>query len=217
MVWRLRELEFYVDCISRLDRAFAQIDPGSLGLCALRKMVESVVSESTYQNLFAALPDLIETIANLKSVTIGINLDEALLPYEATLVSVNQESFRSSPVHRRIVSGKDGQGIAQLHSARGTGFYGNPTLIPLFRDLSGVMDKAIRPLGRAPKEFVSLNSRLIIKLQDEFLFYTGAVRMIKELRDVGLPISRPVIRERESRIFRSRASILLRICCVSFE
>ena len=202
-MWRLRELEFYVECITRLGRAFTEIDPSSAGLRALRSMVSTVTSDPTYRKLLAALPDLIERVANLKSITIGINLDEALLPHEATLISINREPFKGSPAHRRIVSGKEGQGIAPLHSGRAGGFYGNPTLIPLFRDLSGIMDKAIRPLSRALKEFVSLNSRLVIKLQDELLFYTGAVRMIRELRDAGLPISRPIIKDREARTFIS--------------
>ena len=201
VVWRLRELEFYVESITRLGQAFEDVDPRSAGLIALRSKVAAVMSDPTYRKLLVELPDLVERVANLKSITIGINLDEALLPHEATLISINREAFKGSPAHRKIVSGKEGQGIAPLHSGRSAGFFGNPTLIPLFRDLSNVMDRAIRPLGRALKEFVSVNSRLIIKLQDELLFYTGAVRMIRKLRDAGLPVSRPRIRERESRTF----------------
>lgn len=203
VVWRLRELEFYVECITRLNEAFQETTPNAPGLQALQDLVASVAEDPTYKKLVVSLPDLVSKIAELKSVTIGINLNEGLLPCEATLVSVNNTSYKGAPAYKRMVAGKEGQGIAQLHSARGTSYYSNPILIPLFRDLSGVMDKAIRPLSRALKEFVSLNSRLMIKLQDEFLFYTGAVKLIREFRKAGLPICRPVILEKESRTFRA--------------
>ena len=77
-------------------------------------------------------------------------------------------------------------------------------MIPLFRDIAEIMRKSIRPIAKALKDFISINSWLFIKLQEDFVFYLGAVRMIGFLNTHGAPLTRPLLADKEKRVFDAR-------------
>jgi DNA mismatch repair ATPase MutS len=76
-------------------------------------------------------------------------------------------------------------------------------MVPLFQDISRIMEKTTQPLARALKEFVSINSRVLTHLHGEFLFYLGALKVIDTMKACGLPVVRPVVLEREARHFQA--------------
>jgi len=202
VIWRLRELEHYIRCVTDLGKAFAGL-PGlhSAGLTRLRALVEDIAKDPTYLKLEKELPGLLSTINRLQSITVGVNLNGGLLPFEATLISVNSKKFSGGPFYDKLIGKGEFKGIAPLHSAPAESEYANPLMIPIFRDIAEIMRKTIRPLAKALKEFISINSRLFIKLQEDFVFYLGAVQVINFLNTHGAPMTRPVLAEREKRVF----------------
>lgn len=200
-VWRLRELEHYAECVKKLDAAFSGERGSAAGepvlrseaLKRLRALTGQLTGDPAFMRLLGRLPELLETIDRLRSVTIGVNLNGALQPYEAVLLSVGSKPFSGSGLYDRLI-GRDGtHGIAPLHSAESGGFASNPLMVPLFRDLAMVMNRTVQPLAAALKEFVNLNGRMFVRLRDEILFYVGAVRLVRFLTSRGMPMVRPRI------------------------
>lgn len=196
VVFRLRELEHYVMCVDMLRDAFFATGtnpPVSAGLGELARLVSHIANDQAFGKLRKELPGLLDQINRLQSITIGVNLNGGLIPYEATLLSINSRPFTDESLYTRLV-GRDGRhGIAPLHSARANDSAPNPIMVPLFKDIAAIMDRTARPLAEALKAFINVNSSMFVKLQDDFLFYLGAVNLIRKVRAVGLPMCRPKV------------------------
>ncbi len=202
-IWRLRELEHYVECVQRLADAFKGIrnELSSQALRKLSTLVLKVQGDPVFIRLVDTLPDLLSKIRSLSSITIGVNLDAGMMPCEATLISINENKYKDSPFFKSLFGDDKWQGIAPLHRAPEGSQYASPLMIPLFRDISKIMEKTTQPLAKALKEFVSINSRVFTKLQGDFLFYLGALKLIDTLQRCGLPVARPEVLDKEMRRF----------------
>ena len=200
-IWRLRELEHYVDCLSKLAAAFKGIR-GELRSEALRDLSDLVLrvqGDPVFQRLVVALPDLLCRIRSLKSITIGVNLDAGMMPCEATLVSINSDEYRESPFFKSLFGADKWQGIGTLHKAPERSIATGPMMVSLFQDISKIMEKTTQPLAKALKEFVSINTRVLTHLHGDFLFYLGAIKLIDAMKRCGLPVARPQVLTREKR------------------
>jgi hypothetical protein len=202
-IWRLRELEHYVECVQKLADAFRGIRSAlrSEALQKLSTLVLKVQGDPVFQRLVAALPDLLSRIRSLKSIAIGVNLDAGMMPCEATLISINANSYKESPFFKSLFGDNRWQGIGPLHRAPEGSQYASPLMIPLFHDISKIMEKTTQPLAAALKAFVSINSRVFTHLHGDFLFYLGAVRLIHTMKRCGLPVARPKVLNPEKRQF----------------
>jgi hypothetical protein len=208
-IWRLRELEHYVECVRKLAAAFGGIRNRlqSDSLRNLSALVLKVQGDPVFQKLVVSLPDLLSKIRSLKSIAIGVNLDAGMMPCEATLLSINAEKYRESPFFKSLFGEDRWRGIGALHRApeglayAGSPAYDNPLMIPLFQDISRIMEKTTQPLARALKEFVSINSRVLTHLYGDFLFYLGALKLIDTMKRCGLPVARPAVLNSQERRF----------------
>ncbi len=218
VVWRVGQLEAYVECVQGLGAIFAAVD-GALRAEAwrcLREQVARIEGDPLFQTLAAELPDLVASVRNIASVTIGVNLDDQLRPVEATLLSVNRKKFRGmassllGTLFGKNAPSAEWEGIAPLHSvplktaATAYGPVGidldNPMLYPLFRDLANVLKQASRPVAAALQRYAHVSSRALGDLAGELAFYLGAVDLMARLRAAGLPLCRPEILPAEARV-----------------
>ena len=211
VAWRLSELENYINCIDHLHAALTDtsVELRSQALCTLRDRISMVAAEPLFNELKAELPDMLEVIRGIRSITIGVNLDGELRPIEATLLSVNRTRFsgESFSIFNRFFNAENPQstdGIGPLHKAKNRstplGDYNvrlppsdNPLMNPLFKDLADVMNQTCQPISQALRRYVRINSQLLVALQLEIAFYSGAIRLLRHLQDCGLPVCRPEI------------------------
>jgi DNA mismatch repair protein MutS len=212
VAWWLGELETYVECIETLSDVFseAEREPASAGLLGLRAVVAGVESAHLFQTLARELPALVARIRGVTSITIGINLDQDMQPVAATLLSLNEEPFTESPFLRLLFGGAgDYESVMPLHSVPhavegGTAVPSrhrpNPMLIPLFRDLSRVMERVSRPVVEALNQFVHLNRDWLVRLRPAVGFYVGAARLVQRLESAGLPMCLPELAPMEERV-----------------
>jgi len=200
-IWRLRELEHYVECVGKFSDAFKGIRNriGSEALRKLSALVLEVQADPVFQSLVETLPDLLARIRGLKSITLGVNLDAGMMPCEATLISINAQPFRESPFFKSLFGEDRWRGIGALHRAPEQSPYAGPLMIPLFQDIAKIMEKTTQPLAKALKQFVSINSRVFTHLYADLLFYLGALKVVDTIRSCGLPVSRPTILKAETR------------------
>ena len=127
LVNRLREVDEYVCCISLMRDILSDLDIKSEGMCTLRDLVKDISLESGFEELKADIDETMEKVRKLKSITIGVNLDDMLRPASAGVVSLNDSEFRESGLMRRFMSfadrkselhhGTDVSGIRVFHPA----------------------------------------------------------------------------------------------------
>ena len=202
-ILRLGELDIYIDTVQTLLAGLSRAPLAAEGLCTLRDDLARAADNPLFGELVKALPELNARIRGLASVTIGVNLDAQLRPIEATLLSVNTEKFKDGSLIDRLLGKKsEFQGVGPLHSVPVKLSYvgdstsaprENPLLFPLFRDLDKVLTEIVKPIAIALTHYARVNTRPLIRLEPEIIFYIGAVRLINLLKASGLPACRPEI------------------------
>ena len=103
LVNRLREIEEYVNCITMIKTTLEILDIRSEGLLRLKEIVARIDRESGFDELKADMNEIWGKLRRLRSITIGVNLDEMLRPKSAGVVSLNDTEFRDSGLMRRFM------------------------------------------------------------------------------------------------------------------
>jgi hypothetical protein len=179
-LFRLGELELYVDCVEQMRALLLAQGDGlrAEGLIRLRDALGAIEHDGAFQALRAELPDMLSKVRNIGSVTIGVNLDAHMLPMEATLLSINGHRFKGSGIQLidKLLGKKDEggtQGLARLHRivlpndmpydgrSGGSGLL----LVPLFKDLSDVLEAVSRPIADALARYARLSGQGLIALE----------------------------------------------------
>lgn len=207
---RLTELENYVEAVQRLhailQRYRDQIQ--ATGWHRLRQQVEAIINDPQFDQLAQELPPLRETVREIVSVTVGINLSPDLKPIGATLLSINKRPFKGPRFFRKLwgTDDDDERGISRLREmpqplhfrADGIMQDRHETMDRLaanamFNDLAKLLDDIIRPIGNALQKYTRINSSFLRYIEPEIAFYAGAFKLTRKLQAHGLPMTRPAI------------------------
>jgi hypothetical protein len=206
VVWRAGELQNIIDCFEGIGQILeaVKVKIHSDGLRNLREEIRKAQNDPTYQNLVRELPGLLAKLQGAASITIGINLDASLRPIQATLLSVHEKPFTDQSLLNRLFGIQTGRsGIAPLHSASQLSLYPggpiDPLMIPLFADLAKVLEKTAIPIADQLNQYASIHGKLFTDLRQGLNFYLGAVRFIRQVEKLGLPMCRPQIAPIEER------------------
>ncbi len=213
VTWWLGELELYIECIRILDQVFSPVEGNlrSEGLNRLRKLSTGIQQDPTFIQLQQELPGLLARMRGVASITIGVNLDDKLQPIAATLLTVNEEEFSEAPLLKMLLGTTTGQeGVMPIHSVpkavapnnpmgHGT-IQANPLMVPLFRDLSQVLEHISKPIAQSLKKYIQLNRRFLAALEPELAFYVGAAKMLHQVMEAGMPVCRPILAPKEERL-----------------
>jgi DNA mismatch repair protein MutS len=210
-VWRLRELEHYVTAVETIGSALDTDEPRSDGLIALHAHLNEVRADPTFQNLQAELPGMLDALTLPRSLTVGVNVDGGLVPTGATLLSINAKEFHGTNLYTRLIGESEWHGIAQLHSVEDYENVPDPLMIPLFADLAKLLAKTTKPLADELRRFVAIESRLLVRLYDDLLFFVSVARLIERMRKAGLPMTRPRIKTDGGTYFSARGMFNLHL------
>jgi DNA mismatch repair protein MutS len=213
VVWRVGQLESYVECVRGLTAAF-EGQAARVNSDALRRLCDEAAraaQDPLFAQLERDLPAMTKAVRSVASITIGVNLDDQLRPVGATLIDIHDRPFRGETpsLFGALFRGQqDGlSSIGPLHSVprertpnRPSDIdFTNPMLYPLFRDVAQVLKHASRPVARVLQKYVGVGVAFFVDLRAELAFYVGAVRLIERLRAAGLPVCRPEIAPVEAR------------------
>lgn len=125
LVNRLREMGGYVDCITQIKNTLESIDVKSQGLLQLKANVQSIYNESGFPDLKKDINDTLAKAQTMKSITLGVNLDDLLRPKTVGVISLNDKHFTDSGILKRFMKfanheselhhGNDVSGFVSFH------------------------------------------------------------------------------------------------------
>ena len=101
----MTEIELYITCVDILHKGMSQVRDNLRGT-AFRRLCDCVIelTESDYYaELNKKLNELTQRVREIKSVTIGVNLDAQLRPAQAGVLSINAQPFKSGEVLEKIL------------------------------------------------------------------------------------------------------------------
>lgn len=127
LINRLREMGGYVDCITQIKTTLESIDIKSEGLLQLKSKVQAVYNDSGFPDLRKDIDETLAKARKLKSITLGVNLDELLRPKTVGVISLNDKEFTDSGILKRFMKfanhdselhhGNDVSGFVSFHPA----------------------------------------------------------------------------------------------------
>jgi DNA mismatch repair ATPase MutS len=175
----------------------------SAALTTLRNNVAALLQNEQFQELRRDLPELRAPLENIRSITIGINLDAQLLPSSAVLLAVNDVQLgQIASLLNRLIGARededDDSGIAPLHVLPHN--KEERPLSSLFQDLDRILAQVAQPVARALTRYVKTGSGWLANLEYEFAFFIAATRLMQRLSRQGIPVCQPEIAPVEDRI-----------------
>ncbi len=216
----IKELESYIGCIDTLQKAFDSIIEKtgkpleSEGLAWLYADIQKTCSDPVFRHMKQNLPGIAEKFRYMRSITIGINLSEALNPIAATVVSINNEQYteKSNNIFNKLFLRTDDEykGITPLHHApvnqpvsgkQGADAQRDPPFLRmLFNDISDMLKKVCAPLERALTRYARVNTHLFTDLKAELVFYTYGAKFLLTMREHGMPVAKPEVLPSSERV-----------------
>ncbi len=200
-LYSITEIELYVSCIDNLQRGLSLVRDKvkSEAFTRLCERIEELSSSDYYKELNEGLSRLSSRIREVKSVTVGINLDNRLRPASAGVVSVSAEPFKSGKILDKILkmSFKNDSFtcIADLLPYEGNQSENRREAMTsaLYAGLSDVFRSSVRGWRKIVSHYVLDNTDFLLKILPEIEFVTRGAALMRSLSARACPLTRPVL------------------------
>ena len=209
LLTRLKSLEHYSSSIIRLNETIKGHDFKSEGMKKFADYISDIYDNSGFDELTKDIAGISDEIANIHSLTIGVNLNENFYPEETGIISLNTYWFGEQSVlgrfmkyHRQDqINDKDlmpftmemhNDGLDRISKKFGKDSAMNrPTDSPLMNNLNKIIERMLpsmtAKLKKVLNKYVDTSGKALSELADEFLFYLRFIELEKKLRKLGLP------------------------------
>lgn len=209
----ITEIELYVSSVEILHSALTKVrdEVHSPAFTSLAGLVTELAESDYYRELNRKLSELTQRVREIKSVTIGVNLDAQLRPSSAGVLSINPESFKSGDVLDKILR----------LNFKSDAYTCIANLVPFGKKQSDnqkmalslafnsaineVYKSSLRSWKKIVQSYVLENTEFLLNLMPEFEFLVRGTQMLRRLRDKGCALSIPDIRPMEERAFSAVA------------
>ncbi len=209
LVNRLHELDIYVTCISEIHKSLQDHDIRSDGLLQLKEFVGSVYNENGFEHLHNDIKELVGEVSQVKSLSLGVNLDNRLMPVEVGILAINDKQFTrpgllnkfldfSSNKKNGIHIGTDVNGMTKIHTVgKVTG--DDPLMNNLSRVVTEMLASTVKQLKSKLAKYTNVSGYGLIKMIPEFIFYIRWADFMQQLMDKNVPLCKPEIIDDGSR------------------
>ena len=210
-LYSITEIELYVSCMEALRTRLLPLRE-KLTSPAFRVLADTVfeLCESEYyRDLNDDLARLSSRIHEVKSITVGVNLDRQLRPCDAGVISINAETFKSGKTLDKILR----------MSFKNDAFTCIADIVPFDKGQSdnrreamrsafhGAIDRVFRSSVRSWRaivgEYVLDNTDFLLRLLPEIEFVSRVSELTKRLSAAGYPLCTPEIRPLSEQAFRA--------------
>ncbi|MBR2353284.1 MAG: hypothetical protein IKA76_02130 [Clostridia bacterium] len=199
----LTEIELYISAVSTLHEGLSPLSDKlkSRAFTVLCDRIGELATSDYYRELNEKLEELTNRVRDIRSVTIGVNLDAQLRPSSAGVLSINPEPFRSGDVLEKILrlNFKDDEYtcIASLVPFGKRQSENQKTALSLAFNsaINDVYKQSLRSWKKIIQAYVLENTDFLLNLMPEIEFLVKGTAFLRILRDKGLKLCRPVLAE----------------------
>ena len=205
----ITEIELYVSSIDVLHKGLTATKGRvkSPAFTSLTELICKLAESDYYRELNQKLNELTQRVREIKSVTIGVNLDARLQPTASGVLSVNSESFKSGDVLDKILrlnfKNDNYTCIANLVPfGKKSNENQKMALTMAFNAaINDVYRASLRSWKKIVQTYVLENTEFLLNLMPEFEFLVQGTKMLKQLRAKGCSLIIPEIRPMKERAF----------------
>ncbi len=211
-LYSITEIELYVTCIEKLNSGLLPLRD-KLKSRAFRLMadrIKELCESDYYKELNVKLSELTSRVREIKSITVGVNLDAQLRPSSAGVLSVNSEQFKSGELLEKILrmSFKNDEYtcIAQLVPfGKGQNENTKTALSFAFNSaINEVFKASVKSWKMIVSTYVLENTDFLLKIMPEIEFLTKGTALLRRLQEMGCPLSTPIIDTENAHTFEAK-------------
>lgn len=188
-LYSITEIELYVSCLDTLRRGFSGVGDSisSPAFKALSDFVTELTESEYYRDLNKKLEALSDRVHEVKSITIGVNLDRELRPESAGVISVNSEKFKSGKMLDKILrlSFKNDAFTTISNLApfgKGQSDNKQEALVGAFNSaIEDVFRSSVKGWRSIVADYVMENTDFLLKLLPEIEFVSRAAELLNKL------------------------------------
>lgn len=208
----LSEVELYISSVDILRDGLLPVRERltSASLISLCDYIEKISKSEYYTELNQKLTELTERVRDIKSVTIGVNLDATLQAEKCGVLSINPKPFKSGDTLDKILrmSFKSDEYtlIAPLSPFSKSQNDNQKTAMSLALNsaISTVFKSSVRSWKKIVQSYVLDNTNFLIDVMPEIEFAICATSLMQSLLDRGLPLCKPVLCGADERVFEAK-------------
>lgn len=203
-LYSLREIDTYIELLDLLYDRLNNLEPKSEGLLRLKKLVLEAHEDESFKNLRENSAKMIEKVGNIKSITLGINIDTSkMAAKEAGIVSVNTECFRSGDIIDRLLSAKlktdEYTCLTPLAPVKGSGADSNVLIMQVNQALTRIYSQTLRSFSPSVKRYVNVKTDVFVVLYNELKFLNQSYKLLAYFKSKRYPICKPEIVPKQER------------------
>ena len=188
-LYSITEIELYVSCLDTLRRGFTGVKDRieSPAFRSLSDFVSELTESDYYRELNEKLEALSDRVHEVKSITIGVNLDRELRPESAGVISINSEHFKSGKLLDKILrlSFKNDAFTCIANLApfgKGQSDNKQEALIGAFNGaIEDVFRSSVKGWRSIVADYVMDNTDFLLKLLPEIEFVSRAAELLTRL------------------------------------
>lgn len=207
----ITEIELYISSVDTLNDGLNAVSDSLHGRAfrTLCDRINELAESNYYSELNEKLCELTKRVREIKSVTIGVNLDAQLRPKDAGVLSINPEQFRSGDVLEKILrlNFKDDEYtcIAKLVPFNKNQNDNQKTALTIAFNaaINDVYSSSLRSWKKIVQQYVLENTDFLLNLIPEIEFLVKGTRMLSKLRAKGCPLCVPEIVPAADRVYRA--------------
>lgn len=228
LVNRLRELEVYIDCITEIKETLQKFPVKSEGLKQLRDYVSSVYNDSGFKYLSEDIKELLTETDEIKSITLGVNLDSMFRPVEVGIMSINKERIEHSGIMKKfnkfieflplvgdLLDGKNVD-MTRMRSV-GTSAEDDPLMKNLCNAVTDMLGSTVKHLKNKLSRYVNVSGYALTRFIPDFTFYIRWADFCSKIMEMGMPMSRPEILAPEKNSLNSKGIYDLKLAIQNLE
>lgn len=221
LMHRLDELKDYIQCVEALFKSLSDAEPQSEGLLRLKEYIDSLYHDNGFAELKRDVEALRASTADLRSVTVGINLNDRFEADGIGLVSINSKYFTKSNIIENFCEKITMKDMVKPDTEWKEEYKFHPlaaetikmpdmaalrgiALIPagdMMEDIPRYMNRitnqmlsaVIKKLKHTLDQYVSVTITDITELIPEFIYYVRFAEYIEKLSGLGLDFCKGTI------------------------
>jgi DNA mismatch repair protein MutS len=210
LLYSVKEIEVYINLIDLMAEKLS-VCKDKINSEGMKKLCDYVLTEAEsveYKNLKENTAKLTVSINNIKSVTIGCNLDSTLSPYESGILSINTEYIRSGDLIDRLLSldnKKDEFTALAPLVASGKQFTAREkeSVDMVFNAaIKKIYGSSLRQWEPMIKKYLSKKTELLLFLLPELYFLSTGAKILADIKRFNLPLCKPIVRKKEEKVCR---------------
>jgi len=197
----ITEIELYISSVDTLDDGLNAVKDNLKGKSFLRlcEYITELAESDYYSELNERLCELTKRVREIRSITVGVNLDAQLKPCEAGVLSINSEPFHGGDVIEKIMrlnfKNDEYTCIASLQPFGKKNNENQKTALnnAFNTAINDVYKSSLHSWKKIVQQYVLEKTEFLLNLIPEFEFLIKGTRLLQALESRGCVLSVPEI------------------------